>query len=333
MSTVERELVANYNLPEIPCSVKPRINTHYPAIRARHADWIYQFIPPLHQGALQRSIEQIDVMYDSLVFPSGIPERVFNHACLTSLVIDSDDLAQLKTALYDQIVSEHADDPHSLAYTNIWETIKKNAPSQSVYERIHAEWRSWFKTLLKENELRQNNQTPDFESILKLRQESSGLRPFFIAVEYILDIDAHEITTRDPETIRAIETGITHIALVNDLYSYRKEYFQSDSLSTISSLRIIHGHGLQDAIDIIYKRLFKLDHELTSIIKSLHKRYARHPLGQRLHDCFDAYHELVSGNVQWHLETPRYNGRGYVWDGLLARNIKVDSTLAPIDPL
>ncbi|MBI3310632.1 MAG: hypothetical protein HYZ77_05055, partial [Serratia liquefaciens] len=136
-----RRLVADYRLPEVPCSKPPRIHPHYPTIRARHSDWVYRFIPPLYEGRLQRGIEQLDAMYDSLVFPDGNMERVLSHACLTTMIIDCDDLAQLKNALFDQIATEKANDPHSLAFANIWETFRKHAPSEAVYERIRAAWR------------------------------------------------------------------------------------------------------------------------------------------------------------------------------------------------
>ncbi|MNQ18223.1 (+)-caryolan-1-ol synthase [compost metagenome] len=327
-----RELVADYELPEVPCGVPPRINTCYPTIRERHAAWVYQFVPPLHPGTLQRGIAQMDAMYDSLVFPDGVPERVCNHACLTTMIIDCDDLAQLKTALFDQIAEGQASDPHSLAFADVWSTFRKNAPTEALYRRIRSAWRDWLDAVATENRLRRGGNVPDVETVLHLRQTSVGLRPYFIAVEYVLDADLSDIT-QDPDALRAVEAGITHIELVNDLYSYRKEYFHDDSINTVAALRRFHGFSLQDAIDRVYGRLHELNRELEALTCTLSERYARHPDGTRARQCFDAYRSLVAGNVQWHLETPRYNGRGYVWDGRRSRRITSDSILAPVDPL
>ncbi len=330
-ATPNHILVGNYDLPVIPCGVLPRVNTHYPAIRAQHSAWAYQHTPPLHPGALPRGIAQLDSLYDALMLPDGIADRVCHHVCLLSAVVDCDDLTQLNPVFCEQIVTGDPDSPYTGPIIEIWNTIRKNAPSEAVYIRLRERWQQWFEFLETEKKARKKPELLDVDACIQLHVGAAGINPYPVAIEYVMDIDVGDIAL-DPDIERATEVVVLHSALVNDLYSYRKECFHGDSLNPIHALRR-DNYTLQGAIDFIYRRLEALDEELSELIRSLHIRYTRHPLGERLHQYIDNYHLLIAGNAQWHLETPRYYGTGYLWDGQLARHITVETQQLPIDPL
>ncbi|MDP9913632.1 hypothetical protein J2W27_005768 [Variovorax boronicumulans] len=339
-SAPHRELVADYDLPQMPCTTPPRIHPYYPHIRALHAEWVNRHLPRKPGGALPRAIAHIDPMWDAMFLPFGDTERLFHHACLTSTNIELDDTAIAHRDRFDAVLGDTAfveaesaanDDPYTRAYRLIWHTIRTTAPSERVYRRMRMAWRSWIDAALVENEIRAAGKPIDLDAVLRLRQESVCMRTYFVGSEYVLNIDAGDITTTDPEVLRAIEIGITHVTLTNDIYSYRKEYFFNDPISAIFALRNAHGQGLQQAIDTVYGMLAALDREQADLLERVHARYAGHPLGERLHQCFDNYRAISSGHVQACLETPRYNGRGYVWDGMRSRRVTVQSERLPLE--
>ncbi|RFD28631.1 hypothetical protein CER19_13325 [Pseudomonas sp. GL93] len=273
----------------------------------------------------------MDALYDSLMLPDGMAERVCHHVCLLSAVVDCDDLAQLNPVFCDQIIAGDPDNPYTGPIIDIWNTIEKNAPSEAVYQRLRERWQEWFGFLEIEKKARKKPESLDVETCIQMHVVSAGIRPYPVAIEYVMDIDVGDVVL-DPDIERAKEVAVTHGALVNDLYSYRKECFHGDGLNPVHALRR-DNYSLQGAIDFIYRRLEALDAEMSELVGTLHGRYARHPLGERLHQYIDNYHLLIAGNAQWHLETPRYYGKGHLWDGRLARHITVQTRQLPIDPL
>ncbi|BAV75159.1 terpene synthase family protein [Pseudomonas chlororaphis subsp. aurantiaca] len=333
MTTTEQDryLVADYDLPAMPCSVPARINPHYPTIRERHAAWSYKFLPVREPHKIPRGIAQLDALFDSLTFPDGMPDRIYHHLCLLSTLVDGDDLAQQDPLLYEQVVLEQYDDPYSRAFADAWQTIRENAPTKAVYQRIRDRWRFWLLAVQKEIEW---SKAPnyDYEEMFSIRLQTVGMEPYFVVAEYVLDIDAGDVAN-DPDAIDAMTAASSFIICVNDIFSHRKECLHGDSMSTVSALRRIHGYSVQQAIDTLYTRMVDLDAKLSMLLAKLHERYAKHPLGERIHTYIDTYHAIVAGATQWHLETPRYNGVGYIWDGLRTRHITVETEMLPPHPL
>lgn len=339
-STPYRELVANYDLPKVPCSTPPRVHPYYPHIRALHAEWVNQHLPRKPGGELPRSIAHIDPMWDSMFLPFGDTERLFHHTCLTTTNIDLDDTAIVHRDRFEAVFSDAGfvdaeaaidDDPYMRAYRLVWHTIRHHAPSERVYQRMRTAWQSWVDAATVENGIRAAGQPIGLDAVMRVRQDSVCMRTYFVGSEYVLNIDAGDITCTDPDVLRAIEAGVTYVILTNDIYSYRKEYFFNDPISAIFALRNAHGHSLQQAIDKVYQMLDALDREQAALVERIHARYEKHPLGERLHQCFENYRAIASGHVQACLETPRYNGRGYVWDGMRSRRVTVQSELLPLE--
>jgi terpene synthase-like protein len=328
------ESVDHYVVAEVPCNLQPQIHPDYPTIRYKHADWVFNHFPFCRPGRLPRAIEQCDALYDSLVIPVGIGERVFHHGCLTTLAIESDDQALLTPTVFDKVSVAGADDPISLGWADALAVIRTNAPTEAVYQRIHDCWRDWVLSLQQlETPLRDSGDKLDLDTLLSMRQTTVGLKPHFPATEYALDIDATDVVS-DADGTAALELSLTHIIIVNDIYSYRKEYIQGDTLNSISILRD-QGYSIQESIDFLHAKACDCNQRLAEVVARLHHRYTDHPIGDKLHSYIDCYNRIPAGNLQWHLESPRYNGRGYIWDGRRTHSVGVsaEGNLFPIEPL
>lgn len=65
---------------------------------------------------------------------------------------------------------------------------------------------------------------------------------------------------------------------------------------------------------------------------SLRRRYAAHPQSTQLHGYIDALGAFCAGNLRWSLETSRYNGHGYGWNGLRSGTVTLHPHQTIIEP-
>ncbi|PIF75317.1 hypothetical protein CLU95_2464 [Variovorax sp. 54] len=322
LTGLHAESPPRFVIPRMQCAVEPRINTHYPIIRWKHSEWIYENFGPPVEGRLHGAIARMDSLYDSSVLPDGLADRVAHHAGMMTMVFECDDLSVIDPALCDRIVAGDPNAHGARVLDQVWKTFRKHAPTEGVYERLRGCWTRWLHNLTVENQVRKNWRDYDIDSYLHERQKSAGMYAYVAAIEYVQDIDAIDVV-QDPDGRRAGHLVDLHCALVNDLYSYGVEYYQGDAVNSINILCHTRGYSVQQSIDAVSERIAKINQELVDVIHRLHERYAEHPLGARMHTYLDSYHSIVAGNAQWHLETPRYHGLGHVWDGRREMHVNV----------
>ncbi|MFI9508473.1 terpene synthase family protein [Nocardia sp. NPDC052566] len=307
---------AQYRLPDPVCSTAAKVNPDYPTIYERNAAWVRTFLPFPDERALSHMLEDRYPLWESLVYPTGLPARVVDSSCITSLMFAVDDVALLAGALFDDIAADWmADHPYGRAFADIWTRLKLRMP-EGVYRRYRQEWQDWFTYALKENEYRVREEIPDVETYLEIRRINVGLRPYLVCAEYVLDLDLTDLIAADPDLAALQPTAVEHAMLVNDLFSFRWECFRGDYFNTIAPLIHTHGHSLQHAIDITCDKISAADRALTDLSAMLRRRYADHPDRTQLHDYIGAANAFCAGNLRWSLETTRYNGHGYGWNGL-----------------
>jgi len=318
-------------IPEMLKDIRPRINTSYPYIKRLHAQWLYENYGKPEPGSLHGAIERMDSLYDASVFPDGIPERVAHHASILTLIFQCDDLTTSDPEQCAKIIAEDPDAHDARVMEGLWQTIRQHAPSDAVYQRLRGRWTRWMHHLKVEKEFRDNWFNEDMESFLKVRLMSSGMQPYIAAMEYVLDIDVSDLI-EDPDMKRAVDLVSWHCAFTNDVYSYAVEYYSTeDTLSSVLIMRNTRGLDAQQAISAVCEMMEEMYAELAGLIARLHERYAKHPLGARLHLYLDTYLLMVVGTLQWHIESPRYGGHGHIWNGLPMR--QVDVSLAGSDKM
>jgi hypothetical protein len=331
-TTMPKQLLrpgTRYRLPEVVCSTIPKVNVDYPTIYERNAAWVRDLLPFSDTTTMLRMLENRYPLWESLVYPTGMAERVFRSSCVTSLMFEVDDVAFLQRALFHEVATDWAaDHPYQRAFTDIWGTLEGRMP-EGIYKRYRQEWQDWFSYTLKENIFRDRGEIPDLETYLSIRRISVGLRPYIVCIEYILDF---ELTIEDPDLTAVKLAAVEHAMLVNDLFSYRWECFKGDYFNVIAPLLHVHGYSLQEAIDFACEKIAEADQTRTQLSTALRHRYANHPSGAQLHAYFDALGAFCAGNLRWSLETSRYNGHGYGWNGLRTGIITLDREHTIISP-
>lgn len=260
-----------------------------------------------------------------MIFPWGLADRVFQSSCATSLMFEMDDVALLERALFNEVAADWvAEHPYGAAFKDVLETLKNNM-SHGIWDRYLKDWQDYFTAALKENEFRARYEIPDLDTYLEIRRPSIGLYPYIVCMEYVLDLDLTELIPNDPDFWLVKTAAIEHGIMVNDLFSYRLEVIRGDFFNAITSLLQAHLHDLQSAVDLVAEKIRQADDAVTRLCGNLRRRYANHPYGPRIHTYTETIGAFCAGTLRWSLESSRYNGRGYGWNGRRAGAITLDS--------
>lgn len=312
---------SSFRIPEPTCHTKSRINPEYPMIYEHHAAWSRRLLPFVDAAAMMQFFERRYPMFDALIFPAGLPQRVVHSACMNSLMFEVDDLALRQHAAFNEIVSDRtAGHPYGPAFSDIWQTVEGHM-SKRVFRRYRDGWENCFRGILAEREYTGRGILPDFERYLAIRQLSFGFQPLVVCAEYVHGIDLSEVVDVDPDIMRAQRAVCMHALLVNDLLSFRKEFDHGDLFNVVAILAYVHHCPLQEALDITGTLIRDVDAELSRIYGVLRRRYCHIP---QIQIYVSALESLCSGNLRWSLETTRYHGPGFGWNGLRSGILTID---------
>ncbi|MEG8184410.1 terpene synthase [Nocardia terpenica] len=308
-------------IPEPMCRTRARVNPDYPTIYEDHAAWVRRFLPFTDAAAMSRFFEQRYAFFESLIYPTGLPDRVVHSSCMTSLMFEVDDLALLQHTAFGEIAAEWpADHPYGPAFADILATLRNDMPDQ-VFHRYQQGWRDCFRGILAEHDYIDQGILPDFDTYLDIRQLSFGFQPLLAAGEYVHGLDLSALTDTDPDLERAQRAALMHALLVNDLLSFRKEYTHGELFNVVAVLTHTHHQQLQTALNITGELIRSADAELADACATLRRRYLPLPQVQLY---LTTLNSLCAGNLRWSLETTRYHGTGFGWNGLRSGTLVLD---------
>jgi hypothetical protein len=185
-----------------------------------------------------------------------------------------------------------------------------------VRERYIPTLRRWAEALSAENAIRATGEVPRPDVCFPLRRVATGGETIIVPVEHGLGIDLSDEIAGDDQLAGMWRIVGTHVVLVNDLFSFRKEYFTGDGLNLITSLLYHEKMTLQSAVDKVQDMIGKAGEDFAAACRDIRVRYARHPRGKDVERYLEALGYMISGNVAWSYESPRYHGVGHFWDGL-----------------
>ncbi|MGA5424712.1 terpene synthase family protein [Streptomyces lavendulocolor] len=135
----------------------------------------------------------------------------------------------------------------------------------------------------------------------------------FPLLEYGLGVDLTRELTAVPELGRLTHLVTRHWIAVNDIFSYRKELYGGDTVNQIALALAAGGGDLQEAVDGVAAVVGRIEREFRATgARLLDTAEGRSPAVRRY---VEALHWMIAGNLEWSYITPRYNGRGHVWNG------------------
>ncbi|MEU8551674.1 hypothetical protein AB0C81_32670 [Streptomyces roseoverticillatus] len=318
------------DLPELLAGLKAELHPDHEFIRTATTPWTRNHLHRMGLGA-----DWIDVFvsmrhdnWPCWVYPRGITHRVRASADLTICVSVCDNLltdmqrglrpdrtaAVTDTVL--RVVSGTADpgnDPLSVMTAQAWNGLTASMrPSQC--RRVLAGIHDYVKGEAMADEIHRTGRRLTIEDYLPMRGYAIGARPWTAMLDHVLGVDLPDDLLDSAELCRARELAVLHSALVNDLFSFGRECREGQW--PFNALGILHFHeglSLQEATDALCELITDHERQLQDIVNTMRGGpWAGHPA---LNVYLEGLGHFIAGNVPYHFFSPRYGGRGHVWDG------------------
>ncbi|MGV0583753.1 terpene synthase family protein [Mycobacteroides chelonae] len=194
----------------------------------------------------------------------------------------------------------------------------------STWTRFGAEVERFFIGCVEEVVYRNSAAVYSYSEYLRMRRNSVGMGMYFALGEALVcpTASAHYGAIGKQYHDRLLAVALDHIALANDLFSFRAEADANDPVNAVATLVLSEQLTVQDAVDRVG---IEVQNNENAFRKILHQ--TRCDLGET--DPVSAYGELLwhmmCGNVDWSFRTTRYNGERHQWNGHYPRVIQFDN--------
>ncbi|MEU9256367.1 terpene synthase family protein [Streptomyces sp. NPDC048270] len=143
---------------------------------------------------------------------------------------------------------------------------------------------------------------------LEYRQVNFGVPLFTATIPALLErnLSADEWESAEREQLDRLTAH--HCCLVNDLYSFRKEWNDRNGkkahVQAVSVLQHAYGLGLQEALDRLVEKIGETERK----IFALRSRWA---LTAEADEYCDRLEDISAGNLRYHQISPRFHGSGF----------------------
>ncbi|GIJ26735.1 hypothetical protein Vqi01_18970 [Micromonospora qiuiae] len=197
------------------------------------------------------------------------------------------------------------------AAQDLWRRIAPGM-SQRQIVRLVGSLEAFLRGCATEIQVKLAGPVPDFDTCMKVRVNSFGCDFLQLFTEYASEVDMTHLTAQGVfDDVH--HHGMRQLIVVNDLLSWRKEYAQRDTMTTVRVLCEHQNLELQAAVD----RLCELvGHHEHAYIAARDKVLAgRHGESPEVRAYLSGLDHLIGGSQEFEYLTPRYFGDGAVWDG------------------
>ncbi|MER7395335.1 terpene synthase family protein [Streptomyces sp. NPDC000151] len=176
----------------------------------------------------------------------------------------------------------------------------------AVARRYRDAYRDILHSAVQEAEERKDGSLPDFATYMQGRRTNLFGYWATIQTEFALGLDLGRKLDESEDLALVRDLTIDHMVLVNDLYSFPKEYDAREVMNAVWIFVVREGRALQQAID----RLAELIGEVEDAFVAARRRIAEGPLAGRadISRYVTELGHLISGNVYYHQRTTRYHG-------------------------
>ncbi|MDN3353232.1 terpene synthase family protein [Actinomadura sp. DC4] len=184
--------------------------------------------------------------------------------------------------------------------------------SDEVWRSFHDEVLRFFVGCVEEVYYRNSDAVYDFDTYLRMRRNSVGMGMYFALGEALVPPFAAEAVDGSAYRERLVGHALDHIALANDLFSFRAEADADDTVNAVATLILSEDLSVQEAFDRVglevQRNEIAFRRALRETVSALGGDHAVSVYGGLL------WH-MMCGNVDWSYRTTRYNGERHQWDG------------------
>ncbi|SFC54195.1 terpene synthase family protein [Streptomyces aidingensis] len=328
-------------LPPLPRLLP--VGYHPDAARIEFASngWVRRMLEPCFDSeeSLLLFLRQRNGLYGPLTVPYAEPARAQNIAdwyqfvtVIDSFVSDESALGADHVAAADAFAAVVADlrggergggergggergagtaSVYGRAAQDLWRRLTAGMTIRQT-ERLAASLAAFLRGCTEEIRSKLAARVLDFEACMRVRVDSFGCEFLELLTEYAAGVDMSE-PAADGVFEEVHHHGMRQLILVNDLLSWRKEYAQRDTMTTVRVLCEAEGLPLQDAVD----RLCALVEHHERAYIAARDRLLSGPHGRtgEVRAYLSGLDHLIGGSQEFEYLTPRYFGDGAVWDG------------------
>jgi 5-epi-alpha-selinene synthase len=309
------EGVTQFFLPENICTLQHLCNCHYKDAEKRCFEWLKA------KHVFKSKFEENEFVihnYSYLVssfYPKCDQEKLFILCNIIEWGFKFDDSMDKNSDFFVNHLRILKDEPYNSTdvwediFHELWSKIKRDM-SQNQRSRFFYEMQALLQAFNREKEFKQKSELPDFNSYVLIHRVSIGYTFFTLLLEYSLDIDVSILKSTDLDLSQLVILGAEITFLTNDLFSFRKEFFEENYFNAISILCFHERYTLQQAIDKICHLLKEKEREFIEIRDYILSKYPKIDSRENweLHQYVEGLAHMVSGNYYWSLKTGRYHG-------------------------
>ncbi|MCI4061457.1 terpene synthase family protein [Micromonospora sp. R77] len=182
--------------------------------------------------------------------------------------------------------------------------------TDEVWASLHREVYRFFVGCVEEVRYRNSATVYDFETYLRMRRNSVGMGMYFALGEALAPPISEASGAEHKQ--RLLAHALDHIALTNDLYSFRAEAEADDVVNAVATLILSERLTVQEAFDRVGLEVLRNENAFR---KQLHDAVAELGADHPVNAYGALLWHMMCGNVEWSYRTTRYNGEGHEWDG------------------
>ncbi|MRH88600.1 hypothetical protein GFY24_14300 [Nocardia sp. SYP-A9097] len=182
----------------------------------------------------------------------------------------------------------------------------------AVWDSFHREVERFFIGCVEEVFYRNSDTVYDFDAYLRMRRNSVGMGMYFALGEALAPPFATEAVDGTEFRERLLGHALDHIALANDLFSFRAEADANDTVNAVATLILSENRTVQDAFDRVG---LEVQRNENAFRRTLHETAAVLGPDHAVSAYGGLLWHMMCGNVDWSYRTTRYNGERHQWDG------------------
>ncbi|MFI6044002.1 terpene synthase family protein [Nocardia sp. NPDC051321] len=181
-----------------------------------------------------------------------------------------------------------------------------------VWDSFHHEVERFFIGCVEEVHYRNSAIVYDFDTYLRMRRNSVGMGMYFALGEALAPPFAEATVDGAEFRARLLGHALDHIALANDLFSFRAEADADDAVNAVATLVLSENLSVQQAFDRVGLEVLRNEIDFRRTLGTTVSTLGRdHPVSV----YGGLLWNMMCGNVDWSYRTTRYNGERHRWDG------------------
>ncbi|WP_042413502.1 terpene synthase family protein [Streptacidiphilus anmyonensis] len=285
------------------------------AVRAAHDAWFREVLAGLRLPGARRlfgECEGVSLMCG--VLPEADGERLVGICVAASALFLLDDVAdeeaeeRARASDYLAVLRGEGPVPAGSAPLGLLARTLTRA-REGVPDRLWARFVAGFSEVIAAGAAKERTAREalrGYDAYLAARYADSAFDLVGVAIEHGLDLDVTDLRKAAAPGLWAElhRACFVHTILVNDLLSFRKEYFAGEPMNALAVLHDAEGHSWQQAADTVCARIAAAEENFLAASGGL-RRSVEDP---SLEPYLTAWELMLVGNLRWSLGCSRYHG-------------------------